>query len=200
MPSARRPPSPIPGLRTIELTSETEPELQRFFETNPEYFMAVNGEPAGPNDAHEEIYGEPPPGWSFTKKWLIGYMGIKGALVAIANVISDLLAPNVWHIGLFIVETSRYGSGEAQLLYRGLESWASSNGATWLRLGVVKGNARAERFWEALDFVQIRTRDGVEMGIRTNTLRVMVKPLAGDALEHYLSLVPRDRPESPSAL
>jgi len=31
-------------------------------------------------------------------------------------------------------------------------------------------------------------------------VRVMVKPLAGGTIEAFLSLVPRDRPEGPSAL
>jgi len=31
-------------------------------------------------------------------------------------------------------------------------------------------------------------------------VRVMVKPLAGGTIEEFLSLVPRDRPEGPSAL
>jgi hypothetical protein len=31
------------------------------------------------------------------------------------------------------------------------------------------------------------------MGQRTNTVRVMLKPLAGGTLEEYLSLVERDR-------
>ena len=193
------PVSPIPGVRTIELTSDNAPELQRFFEQNPEYFVAVHGEPAGPSEAHEEIHGQLPPGWSFTKKWLLGYMDAEGSLLAMANVVSDLLAPGVWHIGLFIVATARHGTGDAQRLYRGFEAWARSNGANWLRLGVVQGNARAERFWETFGFVQTRTRAGVEMGKLTNTLRVMVKPLASDSLEQYLSLIPRDRPEVPNA-
>ena len=47
--------------------------------------------------------------------------------------------------------------------------------------------------------VQTRTRSGVEMGKLTNTLRVMVKPLASGTLEQYLSLVERDRPELQNA-
>lgn len=189
------PTSPLPGLHSIELTPVHAPELQRFFEANPPYFLAVNGEPAGPGEAHEEIHGELPSGWSFTKKWLVGYVDGAGSLVAMANVITDLLAPGVWHIGLFIVATSRHGNGDAQALYHGLEGWAMHNGAEWLRLGVVHGNLRAERFWESLGFVQTRTRTGVAMGRLSQTLRVMVKPLLGAGLEHYLSLVPRDRPE-----
>ncbi|MDE2627075.1 MAG: GNAT family N-acetyltransferase [Burkholderiales bacterium] len=194
MPTTPLPSSPIPGLRTVEITSADEPVLQCFFDANPQYFLAVQGQPAAADEAHEEIHGELPPGWRCTKKWLVGCVDAQGSLQAMANVVSDLLAPGVWHIGLFIVATARFGTGDAQALYRGLETWASAEGANWMRLGVVQGNVRAERFWEALGFVQTRTRSGVEMGKLTNTLRVMVKPLAGGTLEQYLSLVERDRP------
>jgi GNAT superfamily N-acetyltransferase len=199
MPHTELPASPIRSLRTVELTAEREPELQRFFEANPAYFLAVHGAAAGPGEAHEEIHGELPAGWGFTKKWLVGYLDEGNALVAMANVISDLLAPGVWHIGLFIVATPRHGTGAAQRLYHGLEAWAAANGATWLRLGVVQRNGRAERFWESLGYIQTRTRSGVEVGRLRNTLRVMVKPLGSDSLDHYLSLVPRDRPEAQNA-
>ena len=194
------PQSPIQNLRTIELTSEHESLLQNFFEENPEYFLAVQGEPANPNEAHEEIYSQLPEGWSFTKKWVIGYLDENGSLVAMANIISDLLASGVWHIGLFMVATSLYGTGKSQVLYRGLESWAMSNGANWLRIGVVKGNLRAEHFWERLGYIQTRVRDGFIIGRQTNTLRVMCKPLAGGTLDQYLSLIERDRPETLNAL
>ena len=158
------PTSPIAGLRTVELWSGDEPALQRFFQANPLYFLAVNGEPAGPGEAHEEIHGELPAGWAFTKKWVVGYLDTDNQVVALANVVSDLLAPGVWHIGTFIVASSRHGSGDAQVLYRGVEDWVRAKGAYWLRLGVVQGNVRAERFWEALGYVETRTRTGIEMG------------------------------------
>jgi ribosomal protein S18 acetylase RimI-like enzyme len=196
MASTLLPPSPTPGLRTVELTAEWEARLQGFFESNPEYFLAVHGERAGPSEAHEEIHGGPPSGWSFTKKWLIGYVDTRESIVAMADVVADLPAPTVWHIGLFIVATARHGSGEAQLIAGGLESWVIENGAKWLRLGVAKGNSRAERFWESLGFQDARMREGVEIGKRKNSIRIMFKSLAGGTREQYLSLVDRDRPES----
>ena len=200
MPPPELPASPLEALRTVEITQELEPQLQRFFDANPEYFLAVFGEPAGPGEAHEAIHGEHLTGWSFTKKWLIGYMDERNSMVAVASVISDLLARSVWHMNLYIVETSRHGTGDAQALYQGIEDWAASNGAAWLRLGVVQGNVRAERFWESLGYIQARTRGGIEMGKLTNTVRVMVKPLGGGSLADYLSLVERDRPEPQSSL
>jgi GNAT superfamily N-acetyltransferase len=187
--------SPIATLRTVELGLDDEALLQRFFDDNPAYFNAVHGEPANPKEALEEIQAQPPAGWSFTKKWMIGYVDPSGSLAAMAIVVTDLLAPGVWQIGLFIVATVRHGSGDAQRLHQGLERWALNHGARWLRLGVVRGNARAERFWEALGYTQVRLREGMPMGKRTNTVRVMVKPLDGSSIDEFLSLVPRDRPD-----
>lgn len=190
------PASPIAGLRTIELGAGCEPLLQRFFEANPLYFMTAHGEPARPNEAHEEIHDAMPAGWAFTKKWVIGYLDANDEVVALANVVTDVLSPGVWHIGTFIVATSRHGTGEAQVLHRGLDAWARANGARWLRLGVVVGNRRGERFWEQLGYVETRKREGVEMGKLTNTLRVMVKPLDDNTLDAYLARIERDRPDA----
>jgi ribosomal protein S18 acetylase RimI-like enzyme len=97
------PESPQPGLRVVELTADRVPALQRFFDANPGYFNTVLGTPAGPLEAHETVLGELPAGWPFSKKWVIGFVNEAGELVAMADVVSDLLATGVWHIGLFMV-------------------------------------------------------------------------------------------------
>lgn len=190
------PPSPIPGLRTVELTPGREADLQRFFDDNPAYFLATSGEPAGPTEAHEEINGALPDGWPFTKIWVVGYVDEHGTMAAMANVVTDLIADGVWHLGTFVVATSRHGNGDAQRLYRGLEDWAAAHGATWMRLGVVVGNTRAERFWRSRGYLATRRREGFVIGRRTTTLQLMAKPLAGGMLAQYLSMVARDRPDA----
>lgn len=184
------------AFRAVELGSKDIPGLQRFFELNPEYFLAVNGQPPTTHEADEEIHGTVPDGWAFTRKWIIGFLDGE-SLIGIANVVSDLLAPSIWHIGLFIVATRLHGSGTARVLYDQLECWALDRGARWLRLGVVEGNAQGERFWQKCGFVEVRKRHGVKMGTLVNTVRVMAKPLAAGRLPEYLSLVARDRPEAP---
>ena len=181
--------------RAIELGAADVPDLQRFFEANPEYFLAIGGHRPDPSEAHEEVHGTLPAGFSFTRKWIIGFVDETGSLIGMANVVSDLLAKGVWHIGLFIVATRLHGTGIAQSIYAQLESWSHRQGARWMRLGVVQGNARAERFWERRAFAEVRKRHDMQMGARTNTVRVMAKPLDGGAVPEYLALVARDRPE-----
>jgi len=183
--------------RAIELRAPEVPALQRFFDANPEYFLAVTGRGPDPSEAHGEVHGALPEGFSFTRKWTIGFVDETGSLIGVANVVSDLLAQGVWHIGLFIVATRLHGTGMAQALYQQLESWSRSLGARWMRLGVVAGNARAERFWERRAFAEVRKRHDMQMGERTNTVRVMAKPLDGGTVLEYLALVARDRPEPP---
>ena len=129
--------------------------------------------------------------------WMLAFVGPGGEMVGMARVVSNLFTKGVWHVGLFIVATSLHGLGAAGALYEGLESWMRAQGARWARLGVVVGNAKAERFWEKQGYVEVRRRNGVVMGERVHELRVMAKPLAGVALSEYLDSVPRDRPGAP---
>jgi len=179
----------------IELGPGDAPRLQRFFEANPEYFDAVNGEPPGPGAAREELESLPPAGWRYDRKWILAFEDRRGEMIAMADVISGLFVPEVWHLGLFILATRLHGTGRAAELCNGLEDWMRAKGARWSRLGVAEGNARAERFWEKRGYLELRTRGPVEMGGRRNLIRVMAKPLDGGTREEYLALVERDRPD-----
>jgi len=189
------PASPIEGLRTIELGAGDAPQLQRFFDANPAYFLAVQGEPAGPDQARGELAETPPHDVPWSRVWQVGFVDEAGALAAFAGLVTDLFAPGVCHIGLLIVDASRHGSGDAHRVYVGLEHWARDHGAAWMRLGVVVGNTRAERFWSRCGFTRVRLRTGYPMGRQTNVVAVMVKPLAGGSLQDYLAQVARDRPD-----
>ena len=188
-----------PGFRALEAEAQDVPALQRFFEENPEYFLAVSGEGPHAGQAREEFDDLPPADWPYDRKRMIRFVDADGAIVALADVVSNLLAPGVWHVGLFIVATRLHGSGRASEIFGALEGWARDGGAQWLRLNVAVGNTRAERFWERTGFAEVRRREGVRIGRQDNTMRVMLKPLAGGSLPEYLARVPRDRPESSQA-
>ena len=82
----------------VAMTPADIPKLQRFYERNPSYFVNVGGRPAQPNEAHDDFHSMPPAGWTFKRKWMIAFVEA-GEWIAIADVIEDLLAPNVWHVG-----------------------------------------------------------------------------------------------------
>lgn len=184
---------PLPA-NARELAAADVPALQQFFEDNPEYFLAVEGRPPPPCAAQEEFDDLPPPGMSYSRKWILGFFDPMQHMSAMAVVWSDFLAPGIWHIGLFVTAARNHGTGRSQAIYAELEQWMRENGAQWLRLGVVRGNARAERFWSSLGYAGVRQRGPIEMGLRSNMLRVMIKPCSGQPIAHYLAIVERDRP------
>lgn len=185
------------GWKASELHQADVPRLQAFFDTNPDYFLTIGGEGPKATTAQEEFDSVPPPEFPYRQRWMLAWTDDDGAMVAMADVVADLFAPRVWHIGLFIVATSLHGHGTASLMYRQLEQWIRAGGAQWLRLGVVVGNVRAERFWARQGYAELRRRHDVPMGVRSNTVRVLLKPLGDGAIAEYLELVGRDRPDAP---
>ena len=188
-----------PRWRFRILADEDAPELQRFFDANPEFFLRVEGRPPGADAAAQELADVPPAEMPYRETLVLGVSDADdpgGTLVGMASIVAGFIADDVWHLGLFIVATALHGSGAAQTMYGALERWVAARGARWIRLGVVVGNAPAERFWVRSGYVETRRRGPLAMGQKTNVLRVMVKPLAGGTLAEYLAAVERDRPES----
>lgn len=180
-----------------ELGPADLPRLQSFIDHNPEYWLGLSGRPPAPDAAQVEFDEMPPARLGHARRWFAGVFDGGGALVGAVVFVSDLMAPGVWHVAWFIVATRLHGSGAAAEIFAAFEGFVRSHGASWLRLGVVDGNARAERFWARLGFVEVRRRHDVDTGQARNTVRVLVKALAQGELEAYLARVPRDRPDSP---
>ena len=97
VPSTAASPEPFfaaDGHHAVEIGADLVPRLQRFFDANPGYFLAVNGEVAGPGEADEEVHGTLPTGWPFTRKWVVGIIDGSGELVAMMNVVSLAFSPD----------------------------------------------------------------------------------------------------------
>lgn len=185
-----------PGWLVRPLAADQVPLLQALFDANPGYFQAVNGRPARSDEAQLEFDELPPPHLPFRQRWVAGIFDEAGALRGTLVLVADLGAPGVWHIALLLVDQAQHGSGLAARVLAALQHWAQGQGAQWLRLGVVVGNLRAQRFWRRQGFTATRLRRGIDTGGRLNDLEVMVKPLAGGTLADYLTLVPRDAPDA----
>jgi GNAT superfamily N-acetyltransferase len=172
------------------------PELQALFEQNPDYFMTVNARLPFADEAEAEFHEMPPAHLPHGQRWFAGVYDGTGTLQGVLHWVSDLIAPSVWHVALFFLATPLHGTGAAREIYGALESWMQRSGAVWIRLGVVAGNGRAERFWDRMGYVQTRVRAAVDTGGRINDVRMLLKPLRGGSIAQYLKLVPRDAPDS----
>jgi GNAT superfamily N-acetyltransferase len=182
------------GFRAVEMFAWDAPRLQAFFDANPDYFRMISGAAPSGNEAREQLEALPPADWPFTRKWCVLFVDGAGEVIASADLLADLFAPGVWHVGLFIVSGELHGTGRAAGMYAALEAWMRSRGARWVRLGVVEANARGERFWRGAGFTEVRQRAGYEVAGARHLLKVMAKPLGPPDWDRYRRLVPRDDP------
>lgn len=171
--------------------------VQAFFEANPDYFYHTHGCAPDAHAAQVEFDDYPPASMKFGRRWFLGLFNRVPDMIGVAVVVSDLCAPRVWHIALFIIATRLHGSGAAQEIYASFEEWMRAAQARWIRLGVVEEHARALQFWTKQGFRCVRTRTGVATGSRVNDIAVLVKPLTSGRVSDYLTLVPRDDPGAP---
>lgn len=178
----------------VELTVDDIPALQIFYDANPGYCRLVMGRDPHPTEAFDDFHDLPPAEFPMKKKSMIGLVDADRHLIGVADIVSDLFAKDVWHIGFFMIAESRHGSGVGRQFYQALEQWMQQQGARWLRLGVVLGNRRGEMFWRRSGYAQVRTRDNYALGDLRHTLLVMAKPLGANTLADYLERVARDRP------
>jgi GNAT superfamily N-acetyltransferase len=179
----------------VEADRSITAELQAFYEANPAYWMLVHGHAPAADEAASGFDARPPDGMSYgtLPVWLIRDLA-SGRIVGEVAVATDLLAPGVMHLGFFIVETERHGTGFAVDVYESYEAWAIERGARWLRLGVVDANPRAHAFWRRLGYVEVCRHEDYVLGDLRHSLIVMVKPVGSNTLADYLAAVPRDRP------
>ncbi|WP_184044755.1 GNAT family N-acetyltransferase [Inhella inkyongensis] len=181
--------------RAVALGTEDAPQLQAFLDLNPRYSQIVAGRPWLPDEALQELTETPPPDWPQGRTWKLALLGPDGDCQGLLVYSEDLLAHGVWHLGLLLIDERLQRQGLARHWVDAFERHARACGARWVRLGVVVGNAPAEAFWSARGWAEAKRREGVQIGELVQDLRVMVKPLAGDAnLDEYLELVSRDRP------
>ncbi len=182
----------------VALSPDDAPSLQAFLDANPLYSEICYGRPWLPGDAAKELADRPPPDWPQGPShwWAVLERGT-GRWLGLLTFTEDLLATHVWHLGLFLVATAEHGSGLARELHAAWAAHARSDGARWLRLGVVRANSRALAFWDRLGYTEVRQRHGLKYGDLTQSISVQVQALGDATIEEHLARVERDRPESP---
>jgi len=198
---AERPPLfTAAGCVAVLLSPDDAPALQSFLDANPGYSQIVAGRPWLPDEAASELAERPPTDWPQGATRHLALLDARdGGWRGLLFYTEDLLAPQVWHLALFLVASAWHGRGLAAALHQAWEDHAAAQGAHWLRLGVVIGNARAERFWERMGYQDVRLRRGLVFGQLTQDVRLMVRPLGEATLAEHLARVPRDRPDNSAA-
>jgi GNAT superfamily N-acetyltransferase len=186
------------NLSVRHATNADRSALAAFCAANPGYDILLTGHLPNTDEWVEDFLTDLPPadfGWTATHKLLAFEAGSSAEILAIMDVSENMLAPGVGHIGLFQVAEAHQGTGLADQLYQGLESWLAGRGMDAFRLGVLQANPRGQRFWARHGYVRSRTR--VSPDDPGQLIDVLRKSLRQESIDGWHKRVPRDCPQSP---
>ena len=98
-----------------------------------------------------------PPGLSPLKKKYGMYLIEKGTAIAVTDILEGFPQPEVYYIGLFLIDGKRHREGLGRAIYQEMERQAREHGFQKMRLGVVDTNHKARAFWQTMGFAWVKT-------------------------------------------
>ena len=171
-----RPLFTVAGREVVRLSMYDAPVLQRLLERCGDYYAMVEGRPASPNAAIEELT-EGPPERVPHDLFALGIAGAPGELAGIVGALRHHRRPNQWYLGLMLLDPEMRGRGLGSAAYLAFEKWVIGEGGDSILLAVVEPNRRALQFWESVGFGWPRCYPERTLGLRRHVLIELEKSL-----------------------
>ena len=168
----------VAGHRVFRLTEAEAQPIQRLFERSVDYFELLEGQPAGPDAAWDQLRDGPA---ERVPQDLInlGIADRDGGLPGLVGLLRHHRQPDQWYLGLMLLDPAWRGHGFGSTVYWSVQHWLERQGARSILLAVVRDNHRAHRFWQSLGFGLPRSYPARQIGLRRHVLIEYEKELAG---------------------
>ena len=125
--------------------------LQQVLDGAPDYAELVTGSPPGAADALS-VFTILPDGKGYDDKFVLGIFS-GSAMVGCVDLIRGYPEPETAHIGLLLIAEPFQRRGLGAEAFAAVERLVTSwNGIERLRIGVLRSNTAAHRFWQRLGF------------------------------------------------
>jgi len=158
------------SLKPLSATAQDLASLQRLLEQAPRYAQIATAGPVSPSAA-AEMQATLPPGKEYEDKLVFGIFKDQ-SLVGCVDLIRGYPSKSVAYVGLLLIaephEGNGYGAQAFEMVIEVIADWST---CTALRLGVLKTNEKAIRFWSKLGFAPTgESKPYQSRGVRTEVL------------------------------
>jgi len=166
----------ISGFCAKPLTPNDSGILQRLYEKCPDYFEIVEGRPALPGAAAEDITACAP-FKNIKDKFLYGIFDGQNRLTGIFEGFKDYPQTGTWWIGLFMLAPEARGKNVGRAIIKKFEESAFAGSARKIKLGIVEDNAPAFAFWKKCGFEFSSKTEPKIFGLKTQPVHIYEKTL-----------------------
>lgn len=163
----------IDGYFAEVLTIEDNVEdLQKLCENCSCYYKLMEGKKVSPN-AGKEVFYDLPKGKKLQDKIIIGIYTKSNKLIGIIDMIKDFPVDKIWFIGLMMLDPAERKKGLGEKMVKEYIKFASKNEIGKIRLGVLKENDGALKFWDRMGFKITREISNYKINKKTTTVYAM---------------------------
>lgn len=160
----------IHGYKIKHLTKDNNNIVERLCEKCSDYYILSDGKLPS-KDEIDKIFTDLPPNKNLKDKFLLGVYK-SDELVGIVDIIKDFPTIEEWMLGLMLIEPKERGNGLGKIIHEALVRWAKKLGAKSFRIGVLKDNYEAFKFWSALGYIKIKEFN-MDFTLKTHIVNVM---------------------------
>lgn len=107
-------------------------------------------------DVTKEVFEDIPPNKDYIDKFVFGVFKNNSQLVGIIDIVRDFPTQEEWIIGLMLIEPNERKNKLGTKIHKSLIKWATDLGAKPFRIGVIKDNHVAMKFWSNLGYKKIK--------------------------------------------
>jgi RimJ/RimL family protein N-acetyltransferase len=109
-------------------------------------------------DVAKEIFEDIPPNKEYIDKFVFGVFN-DDELIGIIDIVRDFPIDEEWIIGLMLINPNERKNKLGTKIHNSLIKWATNLGAKSFRIGVIKDNYVAMKFWSGLGYKKIKEVD-----------------------------------------
>lgn len=159
----------VAGRRVRALDDTDAPTLQRLFDRCGDYFDLLEGRPATPDAARQDLRDGPPERVPHDL-FALGIDGGQGEFAGYIGALRHHRRRNQWYLGFLLLDPAWRGRGIGSTAYWAFQHWIVSQGADSVLLAVLAQNMRGHRFWQSLGFGLPRSYAARQIGLKRHVL------------------------------
>jgi len=164
------------GLTARRLDEKDTAALQGLCDACADYHVLIEGQPAGPDEALNQLM-ELPPGKALEDKFFFGLFTPRPRLCGALDLLRNFREPGEWYLGLLLFEPGVRGQGLGERVLRAAEDWARAQGARRMRLACAEQNEAGRRFWERQGYREDRRFPPRLRGVRATVFVELTREL-----------------------
>ncbi|WHA09445.1 GNAT family N-acetyltransferase [Enterococcus montenegrensis] len=146
------------------LTNQDLPAITTLCQEASDYMTLATGQ-SNPAKEAQDLLTSLPPQKKVEDKTLYGIFNNQNRLIGVLDLVKDHPTPKAWMIGLLLLTPKMRDQEIGKHVHDQIMAQIKAAGGTEIRLGILKNNPRAQKFWQRQGYTFQEEKIGTVAGV-----------------------------------